>query len=190
MKINTYQQDLHAVFGNPEPVIREESLLANAGEELMGMALCYRDDGDRFLLKGDPVNALASYAYASGWIDTGCFIGLFNKTSPCRDLISGVADIPGHLSVQLKEKTLRYERLLFSAIGSCECAAEPGIGWYDGGQRVIIIAETYGRGGKWLARSGREADALACFSYGHGWLDASLRVGLIRITGNKELFAI
>jgi hypothetical protein len=36
----------------------------------------------------------------------------------------------------------------------------------------------------------RFEDALACFSYGHGWLDAAIRAGLIRITGNREIFAV
>jgi uncharacterized protein len=190
MKISTYRDELNEFFCREEKIIPRRSLLSDARGEIMEMAHCYMDDGDQFFKNGDQVNALACYAYASGWIDTGWYTGLFDKKSPCRGLLTNTVSIPGNLLDQLKEKSLRYERLLVSAIRSCFPVAEPGIIWYEGGVRIIMVARTYLNGGKWLQQTGNYDDALASFSYGHGWLDASLRIGLIRITGNKELFAI
>jgi hypothetical protein len=41
------------------------------------MAESYLDDGRHFRAEDDPVNALASFSYAYGWLDAGVRMGLF-----------------------------------------------------------------------------------------------------------------
>jgi uncharacterized protein len=189
MKINRYRNELEAFFRDAPGAMQKTTLLERAGAEIYQIAVCYRDDGDLFLRNGDDVNALASFAYASGWIDAGFFLGIFFRQSPCRILLEE-ENIHPDLQSHLQEKTIRYGRLLTSACSSCRPSAEPGIAWRDGGERVIAIAGTYLEGGTWFLRGDRLNSALCCFSYGHGWLDAALRVGLISITSGRELFAI
>jgi uncharacterized protein len=189
MKIDRYRTELEAFFRDKPEVMSGTTLLTRARAEMFQIALCYRDDGDLFLRKGDRVNALASFAYASGWIDTGFFLGIFSLGSPCGILL-GEEEVYPDLQDHLREKTIRYGRLLTTASSSCRPSAEPGIAWHDGGMRVMVIAGTYLRGGTWFLREDRFNNALSSFSYGHGWLDAAIRVGLISITSDRELFAI
>jgi hypothetical protein len=190
MEINIFHEELSGILEYRDIMATPESLLALAGKEILGMANCYLADGSCFITRDDPVNALASFAYATGWLDTGSYIGIINSTLLCKNLLSESASIPGRFRDQLIEKARRYNRLLDSAITYSVPGAEPGIHWYEGGERVITIATAYSTGGRMFFRMERYEDALACFSYGHGWLDAALRAGLIRITGNRDLFAI
>jgi hypothetical protein len=41
-----------------------------------------------------------------------------------------------------------------------------------------------------LAAHGRQEEALACFSYGHGWLDCGVETGLFSICANREMFTV
>jgi uncharacterized protein len=191
MEINTFHKDLIYILENSDILAPPKSLLSLAGMEILGMARCYEKDGDSFLTGNDPVNACASFAYAAGWLDMGRYIGIVTSDRPlCRNLLSNNALIPGNFHHHLVEKACRYQRLLESATTSCAPGSETGIQWYDGGERVIAVATTYLAGGKMFVRMERYEDALACFSYGHGWLDAALRAGIIRIIGNRNLFAI
>ena len=52
--------------------------LAEAAEEYAEMARSYLADGRHFRAEGDPVNALASFAYGHGWLDAGARAGLFS----------------------------------------------------------------------------------------------------------------
>jgi hypothetical protein len=189
MKIERFRNELGDVFRDLPQDNKDPNLVNNARAEICELSRCYLDDGDHFLGVGDRVNALASFAYAAGWVDLGYFSGLFGQSSPCRILLEE-EDLGKALFMQLQEKTIRYGRLLTSACTACQPSAEPGISWHEGGIRVIAVAETYLQGGKWFLGIDRLNNALCCFSYGHGWLDAALRVGLIRITSDRELFAI
>ncbi|MCX6698831.1 MAG: DUF357 domain-containing protein [Methanomicrobiales archaeon] len=190
MEIQTFYEELSGVLEHPGNVAPPESLLALAGGEILMMAQCYQKDGSYCLANNDPVNALASFAYAAGWLDTGNFIGIVTSGPLCRNLISGRTSVPAHFHPQLVEKACRYQRLLDGAVTSSIPGSETGIHWYEGGERVIAVAAAYLSGGEMFLRMERFEHALACFSYGHGWLDAALRAGLTRITGNRDLFAI
>lgn len=190
MEIYTFHEELSGVLGHPGNTAPPGSLLALAGREILMMAQCYQKDGSCCMENNDPVNALASFAYAAGWLDTGNFIGIVTSGPLCSNLVSGSTSVPVHFNPQLVEKACRYQRLLDGAVISSIPGSETGIHWYDGGERVIAIAAAYLGGGGMFLRMERFEDALACFSYGHGWLDAALRVGLTRITGNRDLFAI
>jgi uncharacterized protein len=191
MEIKTFHKDLIFVLEYSCILAPPKSLLALAGMEILGMARCYEKDGNSFLTGNDPVNACASFAYAAGWLDTGSYIGIITSDRPlCRKMLSNNALIPGNFHHHLVEKACRYQRLLDSATTSSAPGSETGIHWYKGGERVIAVATAYLTGGKMFVRVERYEDALACFSYGHGWLDAALRAGIIRITGNRDLFSI
>jgi uncharacterized protein len=189
MKIERYRNELKEFFHHIPEENRNTTLMSRARDECLQLTRCYLEDGDHFLGSGDRVNALASFAYASGWVDLGFYFGMFDTGSPCRILFEE-EDLGQALSGHLQEKTTRYGRLLTSACTACEPSAEPGISWHDGGVRVITVAGAYLQGGNWFLGAGRLNNALCCFSYGHGWLDAALRVGLVRITSGRELFAI
>ena len=45
----------------------------------------------------------------------------------------------------------------------------------------------YAEQGDRYLRDGTYEDALACFSYGHGWLDAGVTAGLFTITDHHDL---
>ncbi|MEI6292870.1 MAG: DUF357 domain-containing protein [Methanomicrobiales archaeon] len=190
MEINAFHKSLSDILDNSDILAPPESLLGLTGSEILGMAQCYLADGSCFLSKDDPVNTVASFAYAAGWLDTGAYIGIFAPGSLCRMLLSGGDYISERFHDQLIEKACRYQRILESAVISSEPGSEAGIQWYEAGEQVITISTAYSTGGRYLLRMNRFEDSLACFSYGHGWLDASIRAGLIRITGNRDLFAI
>ncbi|HTY15821.1 MAG TPA: DUF357 domain-containing protein [Methanoregulaceae archaeon] len=189
MKIERYRNELGDFFCYFPEETQKPTLVNKARTEICQLIRCYLEDGDHFLREGDRVNALASFAYAAGWIDAGFFVGLFEQKSPCRILLEE-EDLGQVLSGHLQEKTIRYGRLLKSACEACRPSAEPGISWYEGGLRVIAVAQAHLQGGRWFLGDDRFNNALCCFSYGHGWLDAALRVGLISITSGRELFAI
>jgi hypothetical protein len=48
----------------------------------------------------------------------------------------------------------------------------------------------YAEKGRREKKRGREEDALAAFSYGHGWLDAAVTTGLFRIRAHHKLFTV
>ncbi|MFB6124072.1 MAG: DUF357 domain-containing protein [Haloferacaceae archaeon] len=54
-----------------------ETPLGDAAADCREMARSYLADGRHFHEAGDPVNALASYAYGYGWLDAGVRFGLF-----------------------------------------------------------------------------------------------------------------
>ena len=54
----------------------EESPCTGSAEAVLEMARAYESDGRTFLTSGDPVNALASAWYGSGWLHFGITYGL------------------------------------------------------------------------------------------------------------------
>jgi hypothetical protein len=190
MEIHIFHKKLSGILDDPSIFAPQESLLGFTAREILGMARCYLADGTSFLGKDDPVNTVASFAYAAGWLDTGSYIGIFSPGQLCRFLLSERGSVTDLFHDRLTEKACRYQRLLDSAVKSSEPGSETGICWYNGGERVISIATAYSSGGRLFLQMERFEDALACFSYGHGWLDAAIRAGLIRITGNREIFAV
>jgi hypothetical protein len=53
-----------------------------------------------------------------------------------------------------------------------------------------MITSVYAGSGNYCQRSGAPEDALARYSYAHGWLDAGVTAGLFCITGHRELFTV
>lgn len=62
-----------------------------------------------------------------------------------------------------------------------ECAHRAG--------EILAMAASYVADAEKFLADGALADAFACANYAHGWLDAGVRLRLLSITGNPELFA-
>jgi hypothetical protein len=57
-------------------------------------------------------------------------------------------------------------------------------------ERVLAITSVYARQGGVFRLLGQPQDALACFSYGHGWLDAAVRSGIFSLVSDRDLFTV
>lgn len=165
--------------------------LAVLGDTVCGMARAYADDGGTFFSRGDLVNALAAYYYGFGWLHFGLAYGLLScaKTPACP--FDGQHEtLPPVHAARLDEKVHRYARLLDTACASVLPAPEPETAAGTFARQVMVIGTSYARGGRsGLAADAQEA-ALAQFSYGHGWIDAGARAGLLALTGNREIFTL
>lgn len=169
-----------------------KTVLGMTGTEEREMARAYLADGMTFFSSHDPVNALASYYYAFGWLHFGNCNGTLvtdMQTPPCP--FTGIMErLPMDALLKLSEKVSRYERLLNTARSSVSCAPDPSTHQYNLAGRVLQVAESYAIRGRWLVQENRPEDALAAFSYGHGWLDAGVRAGLFCITQEREIFTV
>ncbi|NLM30263.1 MAG: DUF357 domain-containing protein [Methanomicrobiales archaeon] len=169
--------------------VPEDTLLHRAAEEVLEMAVAYRDDGATFLSSDDPVNALAGFAYGLGWLDAGLRLGLLAPFAahPPGDLD---ACIPDAKIAHLHEKTHRYRQMLRDALGMVEAAPDPASPLHDGSVEFHAAAESWYMAGVERLEAGDYAGALARLSYGYAWLDAGVRAGLLRVTGERGLFTV
>jgi len=159
-------------------------------QDNLAMVRAYLNDGGTFLASGDPVNALAAAFYAEGWLHCGAACGLFILAAPHCLFAAPLPDLPPAVSEKLREKATRYRRLLATARGAVQPAPEQGTALHGTADRVAVVAETYATRGELHLAQGQDAAALACFSYGHGWIDAGVRAGLFAVTGSREIFTI
>jgi hypothetical protein len=161
-----------------------------AGE--IEMVRAYASDGATFASNDDPVNALASFYYAFGWLHFGCAYGTLiadMKKHAC-PFLGPCERLHVQYGVKLHEKAGRYERLLETARTSVTCAPDHSTPAYLFAARTLRVAEVYAVRGRWLLDEKREEDALAGFSYGHGWLDAGVRAGLFVIEKDRDIFTV
>jgi uncharacterized protein len=169
----------------------EKTPLFRHAEAVLVMARAYESDGRTFFASDDRVNALASAWYGSGWLHFGITYGLLEMNLPVGcPFLSPCESLPPSFAKKLEEKTYRYQRLLDTARASVEYAGEPGTAGYGFSEKVLFIAGLYAVQGAGYLRAGTYEDALACFSYGHGWLDAGVSTGLFTVTGNHDLFTV
>ena len=173
-------------------LVPEVSPLGRTAASILRMAGAYTSDGKIFLESGDPVNALAGCLYGFGWLHFGMAYGLLAAGPGKADCpFSGACEpLPSIHGDRLMEKTLRYQRLFDTARESVRCAPDPSAPGYEFAVRTLFIASTYARQGGEFLRAGLPEDALACFSYGHGWIDAAVRAGLFSITAERKLFTV
>lgn len=186
--IRIYHSDLLRAFQDVTFSVPEGTPLGSITHEIREMVCSYLSDALSFRGNGDIVNEYASLAYAHGWLDAGIFLGYFSGISPFLYL-------PGDDSIfskqygQLKEKALRYEHMLMSAIQSVEIAPESGSPLFHAALTIskrvenVCAQRTDSDGSQTIY-----GDALGHLSYEYGWLDAGLRAGLYRITNNPGLF--
>ncbi len=170
----------------------EGTPLARTGQAMLRMASAYESDGRTFLSGDDPVNALAAFFYGLGWLHCGTASGLLVCSEEKRQcpFATPVENVPASHYLKLDEKTGRYARLLETAIASVTPAPATGIPSHDYAVRVLFIAGIYLQNGRREVSEGRAENALSCFSYGHGWLDAGVGSGLFTIHANRGIFTV
>ncbi|KLK88820.1 hypothetical protein SZ63_03285 [Methanoculleus sediminis] len=100
------------------------------------------------------------------------------------------ACIPESRDAHLEEKTHRYRRMLDAALGAVEAAADEASPLHAGAGEFHSAARAWYAEGADLLDAGDRAAALARFSYGYAWLDAGIRAGLFRVTGDRGLFTV
>jgi len=184
--------DLMAVVLDSVSVtVPEQSGLSGSAGSVLTMAKAYESDGRTFLAAGDRVNALASAWYGFGWLHFGITYGLIKSTVPAGcPFVSPYDRLAPMFRDRLLEKTGRYEHLLDTARHSVETAPEAATATGDFADRVLVIVSAYAGSGNLCHENGDYEEALARFSYAHGWLDAGVTAGLFSITGHHDLFTV
>ncbi|OYR59333.1 DUF357 domain-containing protein [Halorubrum halodurans] len=92
------------------------------------------------------------------------------------------------MPADLAEKTDRYERMLADALDVAEPRppAETPLG--VAAAEIVEMAESYLADGRHFRADDDPVNALASYSYGYGWLDAGVRMGLFAVPEDTELF--
>jgi hypothetical protein len=193
MKIGACGMLLSTLVRETTILVPVQTPLGKTAETVFGMAQAYADDGTTFFNEGDQVNALAACWYGFGWLHFGWASGFATPPRDDRALcpFDGICEkLPHRLMPGLEEKTGRYAHLLDTARASVACAPEPATPGHDFAGRVLVIVACYNTRGQTCMKKGLHEDALASFSYGHGWLDAGVRAGYLWITGRREIFTV
>jgi uncharacterized protein len=166
--------------------------LGQTASSILTMVTAYESDGRAFFAGGDPVNTLGAYWYGFGWLHGGIALGLLamGTSTPGCPFTTAVEPLPAIHREKLEEKTGRYLRLLDTAIGSVSAAPDPSTPACRFAEQVLCIAGVYRERGRQRMAGGYTEDALACFSYGHGWLDAGVRAGLFTVLANRDIFTV
>lgn len=90
----------------------------------------------------------------------------------------------------LAEKTDRYEQLLDKALTAAEVAPPAETPLADGAADCVEMAQSYLDDGRHFREEDDLVNALAAFSYGHAWLDAGARLGLLDVPREGHLFTV
>ncbi len=192
MKIAECRDALSEVLSRTRVAADRYTPLGHEGFAVLEMVQAYRDDGTTFYTAGDLVNALAAFWYSTGWLHLGISSGHLssNDQNPFCPFAGPLENLPLSFAEKLGEKAQRYERLLNTARSSVECAGEPATISNDFAMKVLFIAGLYAARGEGYLKAGAREDALACFSYGHGWLDAGVTCGYFRIMAHRDIFTV
>ncbi|MDO8873476.1 MAG: DUF357 domain-containing protein [Methanoregula sp.] len=192
MKIAECRYELNAALVRTRSAAQQYTPLEREAFAVMEMAQAYRKDGATFYNTGDLVNALAAFWYGTGWLHFGISSGLLicNRQNMFCPFAGPLEKLPLPLAEKLQEKTLRYEHLLDTARSSVECAGEPKTISNDFAGKVLFITAQYASQGARYREAGANEDALACFSYGHGWLDTGVTCGYFRIMAHHDIFTV
>jgi len=92
------------------------------------------------------------------------------------------------MAADLSEKTDRYERMLADALDEADRTTPKATPLGEAAGDCREMAESYLNDGRHFREEGDLVNALAAFSYGYGWLDAGVRMGLFSIPDETELF--
>jgi len=90
----------------------------------------------------------------------------------------------------ITEKTERYEALLAEALDEATVATPAETPLATAADDCTEMARSYLADGRHFQDEGDLVNALAAFSYGHAWLDAGARFGLLSVPREGELFTI
>jgi len=191
MKIADCQDLFSATLSITQIPAPEDTPVNRIAATILEMARAYENDGIVFRESGDPINALAACYYGFGWLHFGMASGFLSVTPAAGCPFAGLMEIlPPLFRVKLEEKSHRYSRLLEAARSSVEAAPDFATMPHDFALRVLFTIGIYAWQGDQLLKSGTGEGALACFSYGHGWLDAGVAAGLFRVTANRDIFCV
>jgi len=91
---------------------------------------------------------------------------------------------------EIEPKTDRYEQLLSEALDAAEVAPPPDTPLATAADDCEEMARSYLEDGRHFRDQDDLVNALAAFSYGHAWLDAGARVGLLDVPREGHLFTI
>lgn len=91
---------------------------------------------------------------------------------------------------RLVEKTNRYEELLAEAVAAATPAPPADTPLAAAAVDYQDMAEAYLNDGRHFHENDDQINALAAFSYGHAWLDAGARIGLLDAPTAGDLFAV
>ena len=94
------------------------------------------------------------------------------------------------MSARLDEKTDRYETLLEEALAAAEIAPQEGTPLHEAALEYQEMAQSYLEDGRHFREQDDLVNALASFSYGHGWLDAGARIGVFEVPTDGHLFTV
>ena len=90
----------------------------------------------------------------------------------------------------IESKTEQYEALLTEALAEAELAAPAETPLADAATDCEEMARAYLQDGRHFLEENDLVNALAAFSYGHAWLDAGARIGLLDVPREGHLFTI
>lgn len=94
------------------------------------------------------------------------------------------------MGAALDEKTDRYETLLSAALDAAEIAPQEGTPLYEAALEYREMAQAYLEDGRHFRQQDDLVNALASFSYGHGWMDAGARIGVFEVPTDGHLFTV
>ncbi|WP_435067150.1 DUF357 domain-containing protein [Haloplanus sp. C73] len=92
------------------------------------------------------------------------------------------------MPADLIEKTDRYERMLADALDAAEVRPPDDTPLGVAAAECREMAQSYLDDGRHFRDADDPVNALASFSYGYGWLDAGVRMGLFSVPEETELF--
>lgn len=93
------------------------------------------------------------------------------------------------MAADLNEKVDRYQRLLEKALEKAEFIPIENSHMYTAASDFYTMAKSYYEDGMHFIKMNDSVNALACFSYGHAWLDAGAKLGVF-IVDDEKLFTI
>ncbi len=88
------------------------------------------------------------------------------------------------------EKTERYEQLLAEALSEAEVASPADSPLGEAAEDCVEMAASYLDDGRHFREEDDFVNALASFSYGHAWLDAGARIGVLDVPREGHLFTV
>ena len=94
------------------------------------------------------------------------------------------------MAADLDEKTDRYEQMLADALAAATIQPPAGTPFCEAAVDCQEMAESYLRDGRHFRAADDPVNALAAFSYGYGWLDCGVRMGLFSVPDDTELFTM
>ena len=89
----------------------------------------------------------------------------------------------------LAEKVKRYEDLLNKALKAFEVTPQENSHLKKVAEDFSNMAGSYYDDGLHFINNGDMVNALVCFSYGHAWLDAGVKLGVFKVN-DENLFTI